>query len=321
MSNGLSEKLAWTQADPEESRLATVTEALAREDGRAADQDHWPESLWEFLRERRGAALDVASGIRWSRLCSSTSGRALARLASGSLTAVFILSQHDAALRRLLAAPKNPTAERWLTAVGRKRAIATVGISHLTTSRRLGSQAIQVAEVAPGRYRLNGTMPWVTAAPRAELVVTGAALDDGRQMLIALPTNRPGVTVCPPFALAALQASCTSQVNLRDVEVDDSDLLAGPASEVLSHSGAVGTGGLETSAPGTWPGSCGTLGPGRSGTGSGRDPRTPGCPLRKLAHSSGAGSWLKPEPSPTRPPPARSAPRPTLWCCDRRKPI
>ncbi len=91
-------------------------------------------------------------------------------------------------------------------------------------------------------------MPWVTAARRADLVVTGAALDDGRQMLIALPTDRPGVQVCPPFALAALQASCTSQVDLRDVEVDDSDLLAGPAAEVLSHAGAVGTGGLETSA-------------------------------------------------------------------------
>ncbi len=248
MSNGLSEKLAWTEADPEESLLATVTEDLAREDGRAADREDWPESLWESI-ERTAAPL-------WT-LPIEYSGAACprpllvqryARLASGSLTAVFILSQHDAALRRFLAAPDKPTAERWLNAVGRARAVATVGISHLTTSRRLGTQAIQVAELAPGRYRLNGTMPWVTAAKRADLVVTGAALEDGRQMLIALPADRPGVQVCPPFALAALQASCTSQVDLRDVEVDDSDLLAGPAPEVLSHAGAVGTGGLETSA-------------------------------------------------------------------------
>ena len=81
--------------------------------------------------------------------------------------------------------------------------MATVGISHLTTSRRLGAQAIKVVAVAPGRYRLDGTMPWVTAAGRADLFVTGAALDDGRQMLIALPADRPGVEVCPPFALAA----------------------------------------------------------------------------------------------------------------------
>ncbi len=67
-------------------------------------------------------------------------------------------------------------------------------------------------------------------------------------MLIALPADRPGVEVCPPFPLAALQASCTSQVLLHAVDVDDSDLLAGPAREIMSHAAAVGTGGLETSA-------------------------------------------------------------------------
>jgi alkylation response protein AidB-like acyl-CoA dehydrogenase len=171
-----------------------------------------------------------------------------ARLASGSLTAVFILSQHEAALRRLMAATDRPTADRWLRAVGQDPVIATVGISHLTTSRRLGSQAIRVLETGPGRYRLDGTMPWVTGATRADLVVTGGTFDDGRQVLIALPTDRPGVTVRPPFPLAALQASCTSEIGLEGVEVAESDLLAGPATDVLTHPGAVGTGGLETSA-------------------------------------------------------------------------
>jgi alkylation response protein AidB-like acyl-CoA dehydrogenase len=91
-------------------------------------------------------------------------------------------------------------------------------------------------------------MPWVTGATRADLVVTGGALDDGRQVLVALPTDRPGVVVRPPFPLAALQASCTSEIRLDGVAVEESDLLAGPSTEVLSHSGAVGTGGLETSA-------------------------------------------------------------------------
>jgi alkylation response protein AidB-like acyl-CoA dehydrogenase len=171
-----------------------------------------------------------------------------AQLAGASLTAVFILSQHDAALRRLLVAAGTATADRWLHEVGEHGALATVGISHLTTSRRLGFQAIKVAEVAPGQYRLNGCMPWVTAAVRANLFVTGAALDDGRQMLIALPSDRPGLVVCPPFALAALQASCTSQVLLQDVRLDDSDLLAGPAADLMAQPGAVGTAGLETSA-------------------------------------------------------------------------
>ncbi len=78
--------------------------------------------------------------------------------------------------------------------------------------------------------------------------MTGGALDDGRQMLIALPTDRPGVSVRSPFLLAALQASCTSEIGLDGVEVDEGDILAGPSTDVLAHPGAVGTGGLETSA-------------------------------------------------------------------------
>jgi hypothetical protein len=97
-------------------------------------------------------------------------------------------------------------------------------------------------------YRLDGTIPWVTAAERADVLVTGAVLDDGRQMLIALPADRPGVVVRPAFPLAALQASCTTEVVLTDTRVTESDLLAAPALDILANPGAVGTAGLETSA-------------------------------------------------------------------------
>jgi hypothetical protein len=91
-------------------------------------------------------------------------------------------------------------------------------------------------------------MPWVTAAERADVFVTGAVLEDARQILIALPSNRPGLTVRPAFDLAALQASCTAEVLLHGVQVDGSDLLAGPARDLSAQSGSVGTAGLETSA-------------------------------------------------------------------------
>ncbi len=248
MSGSLLEKLEWTEPEPDPARMADLTAQLADEDGRADDADEWPRGLWSLL-ERGGAT-------RWS-LPADFGGESCprpllieryAQLAGGSLTAVFILSQHDAAVRRLVAAPASEVAVRWLQAIGDGRAFTTVGISHLTTSRRLGPQAIKVNEVARGSYRLDGTIPWVTAAQRAQVFVTGAALDDGRQMLIALPADRPGVVVGPPFALAALQASCTSQVLLEGVQVDDSDLLAGPAVDIMTQPGAVGTAGLETSA-------------------------------------------------------------------------
>jgi butyryl-CoA dehydrogenase len=248
ISDGLTGKLAWTEADPDEPRLTSAVAELAAEDGRAADREEWPAALWEPLERIGAPRWTLPEDHGGTRCPRPVLVQRYAQLAGGSLTAVFILSQHDAALRRLLVAPGGAAADRWLGEVSRGRAIATVGISHLTTSRRLGARAIRVEEIGPGRYRLDGTMPWVTAATRADLVVTGGAFDDGRQVLVALPTDRPGVSIRPPFPLAALQASCTSEIHLDGVEATDPDLLAGPSADVLGHPGAVGTGGLETSA-------------------------------------------------------------------------
>jgi alkylation response protein AidB-like acyl-CoA dehydrogenase len=244
MSQGMSGKLDWTQDDEDSGAIATLCSHLAEEDGRADLAGIWPEALWKLLKN--------AGSTRWS-LPVEYGGDAVSRpllvqryaqLATGSLTAVFILSQHDAAVRRLVAA-ENDVSDRWLHAVGQGRAFVTVGISHLTTSRRSG---VKATEIAPGRFRLDGAMPWVTAAEPSALFVTGATLDDRLQMFIALPANQPGVVVRPPFLLAALQASCTAEVALEGVQVDTSDLLAGPAADLSSQPGAVGTAGLETSA-------------------------------------------------------------------------
>jgi alkylation response protein AidB-like acyl-CoA dehydrogenase len=91
-------------------------------------------------------------------------------------------------------------------------------------------------------------MPWVTAASRADVFVTGALLEDGRQLLLTLPADREGLSVRSPFDLAALQSSCTAEVVLDRVAVEQTDLLAGPSFELSSQPGAVGTAGLETSA-------------------------------------------------------------------------
>jgi alkylation response protein AidB-like acyl-CoA dehydrogenase len=126
-------------------------------------------------------------------------------------------------------------------------AFATVGISQLTTSQRLGANPLRATRDEEG-YRLEGAMPWVTAAEMADVIVTGAVLDDGRQLLVALPTDRPGLDVREPFPLAALQASCTSEVVCEGVHAEDTFVLAGPAADVMAHPSAAGTGGLETSA-------------------------------------------------------------------------
>jgi alkylation response protein AidB-like acyl-CoA dehydrogenase len=248
MSNSQVEVPHWSEPDPDESRIAAIVASLAKADGPADLAGTWPEALWSLVQQ--------AGAMRWSmpgEFGGDACSRPLlvqryARLAEGSLTAVFILSQHDAAVRRLTGAADRPNARQWLSAIGRGHAFATVGISQLTTSRRLGSQALVAREVKPGVYQLDGAMPWVTAAQRADVFVTGALLDDDRQILLALPADRPGVTVKPPFDLAALQASCTGEVALDGVLVDETDLLAGPTRELSAQPGTVGTAGLETSA-------------------------------------------------------------------------
>lgn len=248
MSNRLVELPQWSEPDPDESRISKLAADLSRADGPADAAGTWPEELWSLIQ--RGGV------TRWS-LPGEFGGEACprplliqryARLAEGSLAAVFILSQHDAAVRRLSAATDRPVAREWLNAISEGRAFATVGISQLTTSRRLGSQALVASEPRPGRLRLQGAMPWVTGAERADVFVTGAIMDDGRQIMLVLPASRAGVSVKPSFELAALQASCTAEVVLDDVEVDESDLLTGPVAELSSQPGLVGTAGLETSA-------------------------------------------------------------------------
>jgi alkylation response protein AidB-like acyl-CoA dehydrogenase len=248
MSRGLQEKLRWTEPEPDPARMASLAARLADEDGPADSRHGWPHALWSLLEGAGAPTWSVPEEFGGQSCPRPLLVQRYAQLAGASLTAVFILSQHDAAVRRLLAAPENAEANRWLREIGAGRALATVGVSHLTTSRRLGAQALRAVAESSGGYRLDGTIPWVTAAERARVLVIGAVLDDLRQMLIALPADLPGVVVQESFPLAALEGSCTAEVELRAVRVADCDLLSGPASDVMSRPGAAGTAGLETSA-------------------------------------------------------------------------
>ncbi len=231
-----------------EASLDPLVEALSKLDGPADEEGGWPTELWATL-ERSGVTRWALPRDLGGEGCDRlTLLRRYARVAEGSMTAAFILSQHDAGVRRLVAAIDKPVALAWLQKIDAGLAFPTVGISQLTTSRRHGAQAVLAEEFEPGRFRVDGLIPWVTAAARADVLVAGAAMLDGRQILFALPTDRPGVVVKPSFALAALQASCTAEVACAGVEIEADDLLAGPLPDVMASPAASGTGGLETSA-------------------------------------------------------------------------
>ena len=168
-------------------------------------------------------------------------------LAAANLCATFVLTQFNAALGRLVQGdnaalqtdllPKLATAERF----------ATVGISHLTTSRRhLGEPAVKASEQKDG-FVLSGTLPWCTGAGLADLILAGAELPDGRQLLAFVPTDAAGVTVAEPPELLALTASATTRVTLEGVEVPAGSVVSGPVEEVMKQ-GSGGTGSVGTSA-------------------------------------------------------------------------
>jgi alkylation response protein AidB-like acyl-CoA dehydrogenase len=166
-------------------------------------------------------------------------------LAGACLTACFILSQRDAACRRLRDSGNEELCRELLPPLARGDRFTTVGLSQLTTSRQHTRPALRARATDAG-LTLDGVIPWVTGAERAEHILLGATLEDGQQVLAVLPTDLPGVSIGPPLDLMALRGSVTAEVRCAGVTLDRSWLLAGPAERVL-QTGRGGPGGLETS--------------------------------------------------------------------------
>jgi butyryl-CoA dehydrogenase len=212
----------------------------------AADEiSAWPTESWQALREG-GALAWCISGVHGGQ---ELSGTALLdgyeRLAGSCLTTCFILSQRDAACRRLRDSGNERLCNELLPVLARGEAFATVGLSQLTTSRQHVRPTF-VAQQAGEDFILHGNIPWVTGAAKADYLVIGAVLESGRQILAVLPRGLAGVDIGPPLGLMALQGSITAEVRCDRVVLDRHWLLAGPAERVMM-AGRSGTGGLETS--------------------------------------------------------------------------
>jgi alkylation response protein AidB-like acyl-CoA dehydrogenase len=128
------------------------------------------------------------------------------------------------------------------------RTFATVGISHLTTSRQHVVRPVLRAAERDGGFVLDGYSPWVTGAEFAQHIVLGATLSDGRQILVALPTDLTGARIDRSPQLVGLSASRTGPVHCDNVFVENKWLLAGPIHEVMKQGLGAKTGGLQTSA-------------------------------------------------------------------------
>lgn len=223
-------------------------EALAVLEAHAAEADargEWPAASWDALRrigvlgwiippEYGGTGCDPLKLLEGYQ-----------RLAGACLTTCFLLSQRDAACRRLRDSGNEMLCRELLPALAAGDRFATVGLSQLTTSRQHVRPVLSARLDPDGGVRLDGVMPWVTGAARADHFVTGVVLEDGRQMLLVVPRDTPGMSIGPLMELMALQGSLTAEVRCADVRLDPRWVMAGPAERVLA--GGRGAGGLETS--------------------------------------------------------------------------
>lgn len=154
-------------------------------------------------------------------------------VARGCVSTALLLTQRDGACDLMLRGDNEPLRRRLLPEHAAGRRFTSIGISQLTTSTGAGRPKMSATADGDG-YILDGVMPWVSGACRCDEIVTGAVLDDGRQLLACVPVSAPGVAVEPPMTLMALEASCTSRVRCTGVKIGPEHLVRGPAERVLN---------------------------------------------------------------------------------------
>lgn len=211
----------------------------------ADEKPVWPAASWEALARTDVLGWDIDAAHGGSKYDAVTRLIGHEQLASACLTSAFILSQREAAVRRIQTSANEDVSRELLGPLARGERFATVGLSQLTTSRQHVLPTLTARAVGKA-FVLDGVIPWVTGAANADHFVIGAVTDSGSQILAVLPREQTGVHVEPPLELMALQGSMTAAIRLAHVTLDRRWLLAGPTEKVLT-SGRGGPGGLETS--------------------------------------------------------------------------
>lgn len=98
--------------------------------------DRWPVAQFELLTEAGGNRWNIPREFGGDGADDAEMLEVYRELASGSLLTAFILTQRNAACQRIATSTNEVIKERLLPALCEGRSFATVGISHLTTSRQ-----------------------------------------------------------------------------------------------------------------------------------------------------------------------------------------
>ena len=237
-----------TPDDPALGELCSLLAEMAQEVDRTGD---WPARQLQLCADYGVFEWFIDStwgGQAWD---AEDVVRGYLALSSACLTTTFIITQYTGACRRIAGSDNQQLKEQLLPDLAQGKLFATVGISHLTTSRRHLATPVLRATRVDGGYLFDGFSPWVTGAPYAQHVVVGATLMQGdqatdEQLLVVVPTDLAGVSAPEPAQLVGVSASATGELRLDQVMVEDQWVLAGPLENIMS-SGASSPGGYETS--------------------------------------------------------------------------
>jgi alkylation response protein AidB-like acyl-CoA dehydrogenase len=233
---------------PDDPALGELCRALAERADALDEAGTWPDE--QLALARRAGVFGWFVPRQWGGTGWSESEllRAYLKLSSACLSTTFVLTQPHGACRRIVACDNERLKAEVLPVLARGERLATVGISHLTTSRRHLARPVLAAHADGGTFVLEGTIPWVTGAVKADYIVTGATCDDGRQILALVPTELPGVMPRRPARLVGLTPTSTGEVHCDAVRLPNDWLMAGPVEGVLAQGRGAGTGGWQTSA-------------------------------------------------------------------------
>lgn len=140
--------------------------------------------------------------------------------ASGALA--FLESQHQSACSLVARSSNEPLRARLLPRLARGEATSAIAFSHL---RRAGPPPV-LATAAPGGYRLDGRLPWVTGWGLFTLCVTAAPLVDGRILFAVHPlATFTTLRASPPLELAAMSVTQTVTLDVDNLFIPESEVV------------------------------------------------------------------------------------------------